>query len=243
MANLVNYISPGRSISAAAPDALTGGYLLESNGIAAITSQPVASGDASSFAIKGIFSAPYIGNACKIGDNLWWDADGTPYGGSADGAVTNLGADGDFWIGVAAEKVTANDATVKFLLNQQNPAQPAWIGRSIIKSAADITMVEAIHSGAVVEITGEDKTVTLPVGVAGMEYIIVNRFVDGGSLLTVALNGNEVVRGANLTIAATKTALNTKAKSIQGDYLHLVCTVSAAAWRCVDYRGAWEESA
>ena len=103
-------------------------------------------------------------------------------------------------------------------------------------------MVEATHSGAVIEITGADKTVTLPTGVAGMEYIIVNRYVDGGSLLTVDLDGNEAIRGANLTIAATKTALNTKATSVQGDYLHLVCTVAGTAWRCVAKRGIWVTS-
>lgn len=242
MSNLLNYVSAGERISGLAPTALTGGYLLNINGIATVTSEPIAADAVGSFAIEGIFSAPYVGNACNVGDNLWWDANGTPYGGSADGAATNLGADGDFWIGTVVEAPDANDATVKFTLNKVNPAQPAWVGRTFIKSAVDVTMVEATHSGAVIEITGADKTVTLPTGVAGMEYIIVNRYVDGGSLLTVDLDGNEVIRGANLTIAATKTALNTKATSVQGDYLHLVCTVAGTAWRVVDKRGIWVTS-
>jgi hypothetical protein len=72
-----------------------------------------------------------------------------------------------------------------------------------------------------------------------MEYIVVNRVVDAGSLTTVDLDGNEIIRGANLTIAATKKALNTKVTSVQGDYLHLICTVAATAWRCVGKRGTW----
>ena len=243
MANLLNYVSPGNRIDFKAPSALTGGYLFDANGIPCVTSVPVASGAVGSAAVGGVFSVPYVGNACNAGDNIWWDANGTPYGGAADGAATNLGADGDLWIGVCAADAAANDKTIKVSIGTVNPEQPAWVGRTFIKSAVDVTMVEATHSGAVIEITGADKTVTLPKGVAGMEYIIVNRYVDGGSLLTVDLDGNEVIRGANLTIAATKTALNTKATSVQGDYLHLVCTVAETAWRCVAKRGIWAQSA
>jgi len=242
MSNLLNYVSAGKRISGPAPTALTGGYLLNINGIATVTSEPIAANAVGSFAIEGIFSAPYVGNACNVGDNLWWDANGTPYGGSADGAATNLGADGDFWIGTVVERPSANDATVLFALNKVNPEQPAWIGRKFFKSAVDITMVEATHSGGVIEITADAKTVTLPTGVVGMEYIIVNRVIDGGALLTVDLDGNEIIRGANLTIAATKTANNTKATAVQGDYLHLVCTVAATAWRVVQKRGIWVTS-
>ena len=133
MANLLNYISEGVRITGAAPADLTGGYILNVNGQAIITSEPIASGDIGSFATEGIFSAPYVGNACNAGDNLWWDANGKPYGGSADGAATNLGADGDFWIGTVVDAPDANDATVRFTLNKVNPAQPAWVGRTFIK--------------------------------------------------------------------------------------------------------------
>lgn len=244
MANLLNYISGGARINHTPVSALTGGQIIQLAGKgAAVTSEPIAAATLGSVAVEGVFSAPYIGGVCNAGDNLWWDVNGTPYGGAANGAMTNLGADGDWWAGTVVEAPVATAATVLVALNKVNPTQPNWVGRTFLKSAIDITMVEATHSGGVIEITADAKTVTLPVGVAGMEYIAVNRVVDGGALLTVDLNGNELIRGMNLTIAATKTANNTKATAVQGDFLHLVCTEAATAWRCVAKRGIWVTSA
>lgn len=242
MSNLFNYISPGAKVDGTPSSAVTGGYLVAVDGIATITSEPIAADTLGSFAVEGIFSGPYVGNACNVGDNVWWDANGTPYGGAANGALTNLGADGDLWVGIVTTAAAANAATIKFALNVANPAQPAWIGRTFFKSAIDISYVEATHSGGVIEITADAKTVTLPTGVAGMEVIVVNRVVDASALVTVDLDANEIIRGANLTIAATKTANNTKATAVQGDYLHLVCNVAATAWKVVAKRGIWVTS-
>lgn len=240
MSNLFTYLSEGEALDHTPASALTGGQIIQLAGkMAAITTQPIAASELGSVQISGRWSGPYIGSVINAGDNLWWDANATPYGGSANGALTNLGADGDWWVGTCTKTTTLNDATVEFDLNKENPDCPAWIGRTHIKSAIDITMVEATHSGAVIEITADAKTVTLPVGVVGMEYIIVNRVKDGGALLTVDLNGNEVIRGANMTVTATNTAANTKLTQIQGDYVHLICTVAATAWRCVAKRGTW----
>jgi len=243
MSNLFTYLSQGLALDHTPASALTGGQLIQLAGkSAAITTQPIAASVLGSVQVGGRWKGPFVGNACNVGDNLWWDANGTPYGGSTTGALTNLGADGDWWVGTVTKAVTVNDATVEFALNVANPTQPAWVGRSHIKTAVDLTMVEATHSGAVIEVTADAKTITLPTGVVGMEYIVVNRVVDAGALLTVDLDGNEVIRGANLTIAATKTANNTKVTAVQGDYLHLVCTVAATAWRCVAKRGTWVTS-
>jgi len=244
MANLFSYLSAGDVLDHTPASALTGGQIIQLAGkMAAIPSVPIAASTLGSVNIGGRWKGPYIGSVCNVGDNLWWDANGTPYGGTTDGALTNLGADGDWWAGTVTKAPTLNDATIEFALNVVNPTQPAWVGRTFIKTAVDLTMVEATHGGAVIEVTALNKTITLPTGVVGMEYIIVSRYVNATSLLTVDLDGNEIIRGAALTIAATKTALNTAATSVQGDYLHLVCTVAATAWKCIGKRGTWASSA
>jgi hypothetical protein len=244
MSNLFTFLSAGDVLDHTPASALTGGQIIQLAGKeAAIPSVPIAASVLGSVNIGGRWKGPYVGGVCNVGDNLWWDANGTPYGGAANGALTNLGADGDWWAGTVTKAPAATDATVEFALNMANPTQPAWVGRTCIKTAVDLTMVEATHSGAVIEVTGANKTITLPTGVVGMEYIVVSRYIDATSLLTVDLDGNEIIRGANLTIAATKTALNTAATSVQGDYLHLVCTVAATAWRVVNKRGIWVTSA
>jgi len=243
MSNLFTFLSEGIALDHTPASALTGGQLIQLSGKrVAITTEPVAASVLGSVQTDGKWSGPYVGGVCNVGDNLWWDANGTPYGGAANGALTNIGADGDWWVGTVSAAPAATDATVNFILNEQNINQPVWFGRTYLKSAVDITMVEATHSGGVIEITADAKTVTLPIGVVGMEHIIVNRVADGGSLLTVDLNGNEIIRGMNLTIAATKTANNTKVTQIMGDWIHLVCTVAATAWRCVGIRGTWVTS-
>lgn len=119
-------------------------------------------------------------------------------------------------------------------------------GKTHVDTAADLTLTAADHSGAVIDVTadaGEDTKITLPVGVVGMDFVIRNAEADAGNLLQVDLNGNEIIEGVNLTIAATKMALNTKATAKRGDYIHLVCNVAATSWRCVSKRGTWVTSA
>jgi hypothetical protein len=240
MSNLFTYLSGGKALDHTPASALTGGQLIQLAGkMAAITTQPIAASTLGSVQVGGCWSGPYVGNACNVGDNLWWDSNGTPYGGSTTGALTNLGTDGNWWVGTATKAAAANDASIEFALNLENPTQPNWIGRTFFTSATSITMVEATHSGAVIEITDDAQTVTLPAGVVGMEYIVVNRVVDGGALLTVDLDGTEIIRGANLSIANGKKALNTKVTQVQGDYLHLVCNVGTTAWRVIAKRGTW----
>jgi len=122
---------------------------------------------------------------------------------------------------------------------------PEFVGKTVIDTAIDLTLAAATHSGGLILVTadaGTDTKITLPVGVVGMDFVIMNGEADAGLLLQVDLNGNEIIAGANLTIAATKLALLTKVTSIQYDYIHLVCNVAATSWRCVAKRGTWVTS-
>ncbi len=184
-------------------------------------------------------NAAVIGNA---GDNLYWDDNGDPVDGDAGtGAFTTDATAADYWVGTLNQALAATDTDCYFSLNVPNPDLPAWSNRAHVKTAVDLTYVAATHSGKVIHVTADAKTLTLPVGVVGMEVIVVNDVADAGALVTVDLNGNETIQG-NLTIAATKTALLTKTTSKRGDFLHLVCTTAAGIWRCVEKRGTWVTS-
>ncbi len=208
-----------------------------------IPAGPIAAAATGSLQVAGVVrgrNAAVVGNE---GVNLYWDADGDPVSGDAgSGAYTTSAVDGDWWVGTLTADLAATDEWCYYALNEPNPLLPAWQDRAHFATAVDLDFVEATHSGGVIHVTADAKTVTLPTGVAGMEAIVVNDVADGGALVTVDLDGNEVIRGANLTIAATKTANNTKATAKQGDYLHLVCTVAGTAWRCIGKRGIWVTS-
>ncbi len=222
---------------------ISGGTLVRIGGIVGIVAENVGIGAKHAPLFAGSCrgrNAAVIGNA---GDNLYYDEDGDPVDGDAGtGAFTTDANAGDYWVGTLNQALAATDTDCFFSLNVPNLDLPVWPHRAHIMTAVDLTFVAATHSGKVIHITADGKTLTLPVGVVGMEVIVVNDVADAGALVTVDLNGNETIQG-NLTIAATKTALLTKATSIRGDFLHLVCTTAAGIWRCVEKRGIWVTSA
>lgn len=123
---------------------------------------------------------------------------------------------------------------------------PEFVGKTVVDTAVDLTLTAADHSGGLILVTkdaGADTKITLPTGVVGMDFVIMNGEADAGVLLQVDLDGNEIIEGVNLTIAATKLANLTKATSIKYDFIHLVCNVAATSWRCVAKRGTWVTSA
>ena len=171
----------------------------------------------------------------KMGDPLWWDATNV--------RLTRLGLPTLHFAGLAAADKATGVTRGQVHLNERGGLTDDQLHRTYIDTAVDLTLVAATHSGGIIRVTADAKTVTLPVGVVGMDWIIENACADGDALVTVDLDGNEIIAGANLDIAATKTALNTKATARRGDYLHLVCNVAATSWRVVGMRGVWATSA
>jgi len=243
MANISRYLQTGENIDHTPAADVAAGNIIQVGNLSAFSSHDIATGALGAVAVSGVIRAPYVGGAADVGDNVWWDANGTPYGGDADGAMTTNGAAGDWWVGTLVAPAAATDATCDIALNVENPNLPAWQGKTHIAVDDNTTLTAADHSGSVVHVTAADKTITLPTGVAGMDFIVQNDVADAGSELVVDLDGNEIIEGGNLSVAATKTANLTKATSKRGDYLHLVCNVDATSWRCVARRGIWAETA
>jgi len=241
------YYKPGDVIDHTASGAVTGGNPTEvTTGVIGIPASDIADTDTDSLLVGKIIKIECDTSVGNIGDNIWYDSNGSPYGGTASsGAATTIASSGDYWLGTLAAATGATDTHAYVRLNTPNINLPAWPEKTHLVTAADLTLTAADHSGGVIHVTkdaGTDTKITLPVGVEGMEWIIQNDEADGGNLLQVDLNGNEIIEGINLTIAATKLALNTKATSIRGDYIHLVCNVAATSWRCVAKRGIWATS-
>jgi len=245
MANISQYYQEGRAIDHTPAAAIYAGNIINIGALSGFTPRDVAASAVGALHIDGVIRGPYVGGAANIGDNVWWDANGTPYGGAADGAFTCSAPDGDWWVGTLVKAAVAADAVCDIALNRANPNLPAWQEKTHILTAVDLTLAAATHSGGVIHVTadvGFDTTITLPVGVVGMDWVIQNDEADGINGMIVDLNGNEIIEGQNLTIAATKTAINTLATSLRGDFLHLVCNVAATSWRCVGKRGIWVTS-
>ena len=246
MANISRFFQEGAHINYTPTAATYAGNIIQIGSVCAVVAEDIAASALGAVAITGVIRAPNVGLAGNVGDNVWWDANGTPYGGTNDGACTVNAAAGDWWVGTLTKAAAANAATMYVALNVQNPNLPAWVGKTHFTTAADLTLVAATHSGGVIHVTkdaGTDTTITLPNGVCGMDFIIQNDEADGGNGCIVdPTHATEDIEGANLTIADTKTAINTLATSIRGDFLHLVCQVATASWKCVAKRGIWVTS-
>lgn len=242
MANISQYLMEGRSIDYTPASDVGAGAIVNLGAVSGFCPNDVAADVQGSAVVEGVIRGPFVGGVGNVGDNVWWDANGTPYGGAADGAFTLIAANGDWWAGTLAAATTATGATADIVLNKVNPNLPAFQNKAHVTTAIDLTWAAATHNGKVIHVTADAKTVTMPVGVAGMEAIIVNDVADAGSLLTVDFNGNETLEG-NLAIAATKTALLTKATSLRGDYLWIRCETAASLWVCLEKRGTWVTSA
>jgi predicted RecA/RadA family phage recombinase len=242
MANLSRYLQEAQALDHTPVGALTAGQIVQVNSLSALVNRSIAAGKLGSVRAGGVIRGPFVGGIGNVGDNVWWDANATPYGGVADGAFTLIAKDGDWWAGTLVAPTVAISSTCDIALNVVNPNIPAFIGKTHFATAVDLTLVAATHSGGVVHVTadaGTDTKITLPTGVAGMDFVIMNDAPDAGNLLQVDLDGNEIIAGANLTIAATKIACLTKATGLRGDFLHLVCNVAATSWRAVARRGIW----
>ena len=242
MANQSQFLQEGKVLDYTPAVPVTAGKIIQVGSLSVFAPLAIAAAALGQVQMSGVIRSPFVGGIANMGDNIWWDADATPYGGAADGAFTHIAANGDWWVGTLARATALTDALADIALNRTNRELPAWPGKKHITTGADLVLTAADHSGGVIHVTpdaGPDTKITLPIGVVGMDFIIQYDGPDAGNLTQVDLNGNEIIEGMNLTIAATKLAVNTLATAKRGDYLHLVCNVAALSWRSVAKRGIW----
>jgi len=237
MANISRFLQPGEAIDYTPAATTYAGNIVNLGALSGLTPRDIAASALGALHVQGVIQGPYVGGAANIGDNVWWDANGTPYGGAADGAFTTAAAAGDWWVGTLTKATVAASATCDIALNVANPNLPAWPNREHVTTAIDLTYVAATHNSKVLHVTASAKTLTLPTGVAGMEAIWVNDNADG-VLTSLTLDGVETCEG-RVAIGAGETAGNTALTANRGDYLHLVCQTAASLWRCVASRGTW----
>lgn len=226
----------------AAATTYTAGQVIQIGDLAAMVQQALVSGQKGSALIAGLArvrAAAVVGN---IGQNVWWDEDGTGVDGNTGCCTTNV-TSGDFWIGTLAAALAATDGEAQVLLNQVNPAQPAWPTRSHkVDTTGTLTNDDG---GLVLHIATVDQTITLPeiaTVYIGMEVIIVNDCADAASLLTIVPNAADGFSGYGITHAVDKDLLNTKATSKRGDFIRLLAA-GDTHWQVLERRGTWAREA
>lgn len=210
------------------------------DGLVGIPDVDVAAAAEGSFATRGQYAIAATSAVGNKGDNLYWDANGSPYGGTASsGAATTIASAGDFWIGILAKAKGATDSEAIFNLNMVNPNLPHWPGR-IHETKADNYTIDDLDSGKVLHIATDTKTFTLPADMSGIDVILQNDGADAAVAVSVTPAANDELQGMDIDGTAATALLNTKTTAIRGDFIHLHGG-TATYTMIIDKRGIWAE--
>lgn len=246
MSNISQFLRDGQHLDYTPAAASYAGNVVNLGRVAGFLPRDIGASALGTAMVSGVIKVPATATLGNIGDNVWWDANGTPVGGTTDGACSTNAyacqASADFWLGTLVKALAVGDGQAHVAINKANPNLPAWTDKAHFLTAVDASLVAATHSGGVMHVTadvGFDTVILTPAGVVGMDFIIQNDDADGVLELTVGPNGTEIYAGMNLTNANGEDSYLTQDTSIRGDYLHLVCDVATTSWRCVGKRGIW----
>jgi len=222
--------------------ALEAGQVIKVGGRAAFAVTDIAANVLGAIQVAGNAKAQAGAVVGNVGDNLYWDENGSSVNGTASaGCATTNAVAGDIWLGTLTKALAATDGEAEFALNVVNPEQPAWINRYHI---ADTTgTMDNTDGGIVHHIQTADQTITLPeiaTVYIGLELILINDLADAaGSVgLIVAPHANDGFNGFGITHAVNKSLTNTAATSKRGDYLRLQAT-GDTMWQVIEKRGTW----
>lgn len=121
-------------------------------------------------------------------------------------------------------------------------------GRTKLDVSANTTLAKDTHSGIVVNVIADGKTITLPAAAAGVMFRVRNGGaaptsggpVGSGSGKSVAVviapNGTDTIGGAGRA-AANSNLTNTKSTATVGDEIELLGV--SGAWQIVNKKGIW----
>lgn len=234
---------PGEFIDHTPASAVTGGDIVEAaTGVVGVAATDIAASATDGALVKGIIKIECDTSVGNIGDNVWYDSDGSPYGGTASsGAATTLGSSGDYWLGTLAIATTATSTHAYVQLNVANPELPHWPERTWELKADNYT-VDAQDVGKVLSIATDAKTFTLPATSVGIDVIFVNLGDDAGVAVNLSPNANDKIMGADVAGTDNKDQINTKATAVHGDWMHLV-SEGTNGWYIIGSRGTWAEEA
>jgi len=210
------------------------------SGLVGLPQLDIDTGYSDSMTIGGIIAVEAAAAVGNVGDNVWFDSNGSPYGGTASsGAATTVASSGDFWLGTLAVAKGATDSYAYVFLNRANPAMPAWQNRIHQITAVNLTL-DVEDSGKVIHNATDEVVITLPVTATGqsVEFIIQCDAADTTVATSINPNGDDKIQGMNIAGTNDKDLINTKATQNRGDYV-ILQGGHADGYCIVEKRGVW----
>jgi len=214
--NYIDYTNTGNAITAGTPTLIGGDIVGIPQGDIAATNGTGA------MQVKGIAKIVATTAVGNIGDPVWWDSDGDPYGGtSGSGAATTLGYAGNFFVGYLTKAKGATDTHAFVMLNEECAGKPAFKNR-LHESAGGATLTLDIEdNGKVIWAVADNSVITLPAVATITDVIIVNGGGNGEYKLSISPQAADKIQGPNITGTDNKDLINTKATAIRYDFVHI----------------------
>jgi len=205
----------GKSVDYTPSVAVTAGDVVVIGDRIGIAKLSIAADALGALATCGVFAMLKVTGAITDGQDLYWDVDGTPIGGSTTGAVTTEAVGP--WIGTAIGAAASGDTTVDVAFEQNRPEPLA----AVIDDPGDAGAIPVARSGSVQIVTAGAETRTLAIPTYAGQTLAIGFKTDGGDCVITA------------DVAVNQTGNNTLTLADAGDAIELVAIEKAAAlvWR------------
>lgn len=205
----------GNSVDYTPGSAVTAGDVVVIGDRIGIAKKDIAASELGALATCGVFAMLKVTGAITDGQDLYWDVDGTPVGGSTTGAVTTEAVGP--WIGTAIGTAASGGTTVDVAFEQNRPEPLA----AVIDDPGDAGAIPVLRSGSVQIVTAGAETRTLAIPTYAGQSLAIGLKTDGGDCVITAAVGVNQTGNTSLTLADA------------GDVIELVAIEKASAlvWR------------
>lgn len=177
---------------------LAGTVVMIGTTVVTIVPVAIAATDKGATAVRGVFNVPKDNSNVSAGDALYWDDDGTEYGGGATGAFTKTVSTNPF-AGIALEAAGTTTADVDMLLRSIDGSVPGAIGPTPVATVVVGGTAQANANAVTVGwtlVTGANDTaaIKLPTAAAGLMCMVQNGVAN--KILKVFPNTSDTINGA-----------------------------------------------
>lgn len=129
--------------------------------------------------VNGTFDFPQAAEIITLGDDVYWDEDGSPYGGTASSGAATKTANGNFYLGICLATTTATTSYVRVKRICIPKGYARLKTQSVNANGGNIATAAALDEGLNV-VSGADnsKGVQLPSCRAGAIVVVINQNTD-----------------------------------------------------------------
>lgn len=209
----VKFIAEGDKIDYTAGADATAGDVITGGALVGVTTSAIDYSESTlaALAVEGVFDFPQAAEIITLGQDVYWDADGSPYGGTASSGAATATADGNDYLGVALATTTATTSYVRVKRILRPKLAPPRFKTSLVNAAGgNIATAGQCYEGInILAASDNSKGVILPSCKDGAMCVVVNMVTDKSVLIYPPVGKQVNNRGANnaLNVAANTVGI------------------------------------